>query len=117
LKTFTKKEIEVFYLKTIQGIYLSKCAENGGEDEKGFYLNQLDEFVAGFECCMPKMEKNDFPKGQDMFEINDAREYLEIFMIEHFKDRSFGNYIWKRLAGDFACELATAIMRTHKDDL
>lgn len=57
---------------------------------------------------------NDFPEGQLLFSTDDAKEYLEIFMRDHFKDTTFSKYIYNNLAGDFAAELATAIMRTRE---
>ena len=55
MQKFSKEEIEGFFTETTSGFYLSQCVENGGEDEKGFYRNQLDEFTAGFECCLDKI--------------------------------------------------------------
>jgi len=55
MKEFSDKDIEMFFVETTSGFYLNECAKNGGEDEKGFYNNQLSEFAAGFKCCLKQM--------------------------------------------------------------
>lgn len=42
--------------------------------------------------------------------IDAAREYLTCFMRKHFKDKTFTRYIGERLAGDFAFEMAKALV-------
>ena len=39
MKKFSKEEIEEFFIKTTSGFYVSKCAENGGEDPFYFYIS------------------------------------------------------------------------------
>lgn len=42
--------------------------------------------------------------------IDAARSYLNRFMRKHFRDKTFTHYIDERLAGDFAYELAKALV-------
>lgn len=58
MKKYIDKEIEEFFIKTTAGFYLKKCAENGGEDAKGFYRNQLEVFTNGFKCCLEQIALN-----------------------------------------------------------
>ena len=46
----------------------------------------------------------------------DARKYLVEVMNEHFEDKTFTNYIEKRLAGDFSVEIALTIRKLKSLD-
>lgn len=48
-----------------------------------------------------------------MITIDEAREYLKDQCIKHFKDKSFEHYIDRKLAGDFAVEIAELIHKLY----
>lgn len=88
------------------------CVDTYGKPSGSLCLLNGEDLAKSYQAAKQSMqgEALQLPEGD--------REAIEAFMMDHFSDKTFRNYIRKTLAGDFAYQLANALRKlyTHAPD-